>query len=90
MLALQKDDAYENLYMVADLHTLTTPYDTAELRKNRREIIIDYLAAGLDPEKSILFQQSSNLYHAELAFYSRCDVSILAILPNTAKLSHAD
>lgn len=69
MLALQKDDAYENLYMVADLHTLTTPYDTAELRKNRREIIIDYLAAGLDPEKSILFQQSSNLYHAELAFY---------------------
>ena len=39
MLALQEDDAYENLYMVADLHTLTTPYDTAELRKNRREII---------------------------------------------------
>jgi tryptophanyl-tRNA synthetase len=65
----QGDPSYETLYMVADLHTLTTPYDIEELRVNRREIIIDYLAAGLDPEKSILFQQSSNHTHAELAFY---------------------
>lgn len=69
MLALQEDPSYETLYMVADLHTLTTPYDIEELRVNRREIILDYLAAGLDPEKSILFQQASNHTHAELAFY---------------------
>ena len=69
MFALQEDVAYENLYMVADLHTLTTPYKVEELRKHRREIVLDYLAAGLDPKKSILFQQSSNVYHAELAFY---------------------
>jgi tryptophanyl-tRNA synthetase len=69
MLALQDDPEHETLYMVADLHTLTTPYNVEELRVNRREIIIDYLAAGLDPEKSILFQQSSNHTHAELAFY---------------------
>ena len=68
MLALQDDPTYENLYMVADLHTLTTPYKVEELRRDRREIIIDYLAAGLDPQKSILFQQADNV-HAELAFY---------------------
>lgn len=68
MLALQDDPNYETLYMVADLHTLTTPYKVDALRKDRREIIIDYLAAGLDPEKSILFQQAASP-HAELAFY---------------------
>lgn len=69
MLELQDDPAYETLYMVADLHTLTTPYNVEELRINRREIILDYLAAGLDPKRSILFQQSANHSHAELAFY---------------------
>ena len=69
MLALQNDPAYETLYMVADVHTITTPFDIEELRKNRREVIIDYLAAGLDPEKSIIFQQSEVNQHFELAFY---------------------
>ncbi len=54
--------------MVADLHALTTPYDREELRRNRREVVIDYLAAGLDPEKSVIFQQADSL-HAELSFY---------------------
>lgn len=69
MLALQDNPEYETLYMVADLHAITTPYKVDELRKNRREVIIDYLAAGLDPEKSILFQQADVPHHAELAFY---------------------
>lgn len=69
MLALQDDPSYQTLYMVADLHTLTTPYEVEALRSNRREVIIDYLAAGLDPQKSILFQQSAIPHHAELAFY---------------------
>jgi len=81
MLALQDDPDYETLYMVADLHTLTTPYSVEELRKNRREIIIDYLAAGLDPEKSILFQQAANPHHAEFAFYLSSVVTI-------AKMQH--
>ncbi len=76
MLALQDNDEYETLYMVADLHAVTTPFDVAELRKNRREVIIDYLAAGLDPEKSILFQQADNVHHAELAFYFSSVVTI--------------
>jgi tryptophanyl-tRNA synthetase len=62
--------------MVADLHTITTPYDVEELKKNRREVIIDYLAAGLDPEKSVIFQQAEVPEHAELAFYFSSVVTI--------------
>lgn len=69
MLELQDNPDYETLYMVADSHAVTTPYDIEELRQNRREIIIDYLAAGLDPQKSILFCQSDVSEHFELAFY---------------------
>ncbi|HSW90239.1 MAG TPA: tryptophan--tRNA ligase [Patescibacteria group bacterium] len=69
MLELAQSGKYDTLFMVADVHTLTTPYNVEELRKNRREVMIDYLAAGLDPEKSILFQQSEVNQHIELAFY---------------------
>lgn len=68
MLALQDSDEYETFYMVADIHALTTPYDIETLRKNRIEVVIDYLAAGLDPQKSVIFEQSDSL-HGELAFY---------------------
>src|SRR3990167_3383354 len=69
MLALQDNPEYETLYMVADVHTITTPFNVEELRKNRREVIIDYLSARLDPKKSIIFQQAEVKEHFELAFY---------------------
>jgi len=69
MLELQNDPGYETLFMVADIHTITTPFNIDELRKNRREVITDYLAAGLNPEKSIIFLQSEVSEHIELAFY---------------------
>jgi tryptophanyl-tRNA synthetase len=69
MLELQDNPEYDTMYMVADVHTLTTPFNIEELRKNRREVVIDYLAAGLDPEKSIIFQQADVNEHIELAFY---------------------
>ena len=69
MLELQNNPEYETLYMVADLHTVTTPYTVEELRQNRREVFLEYLACGLDPEKSILFFQSDVAEHTELAFY---------------------
>lgn len=81
MLALQDDEQYQCFYMVADVHTITTPYDVEELRKNRREVIVDYLAAGLDPEKSIIFQQSEVNQHLELAFY-------LSSVTTIAKMQH--
>lgn len=76
MLALQDDSKYETLYMVADAHTLTTPYSVEELKNNRREVILDYLACGLDPEKSILFMQSDVTEHFELFFYFSSVVTI--------------
>ncbi len=69
MIELQNNCEYETLYMVADVHTITTPYKIDELKTNRREVIIDYLAAGLDPKKTILFQQAEVNEHTELAFY---------------------
>lgn len=69
MLELQNSEEYQTLFMVADVHALTTPYEVDALRVNRREVIIDYLAAGLDPKKSILFQQAEVNEHIELAFY---------------------
>lgn len=81
MLELQDNPKYETFYMVADVHTITTPYDIEELRKNRREVIIDYLAAGLDPEKSVIFQQADVPEHIELAFYFSSVVTI-------AKMQH--
>lgn len=76
MLELQDNPEYETLYMVADLHTITTPYKPSELEKNRREIVIDYLAVGLDPKKSTLFLQADNPNHVELAFYFSSVVTI--------------
>lgn len=75
MLALQDSKEYETFYMVADLHALTTPYDISELRTNRVEVVKDYLAAGLDPEKSVIFEQADS-YHAELAFYLSSVVTV--------------
>jgi tryptophanyl-tRNA synthetase len=69
MLELQNDPQYETFYMVADGHAITTPYAVDELRRNRREVILDYLACGLDPEKSVIFQQAEVPQHFELAFY---------------------
>ncbi len=76
MLELQDNPEYETLYMVADVHTITTPYDVAHLRQNRKEVIMDYLAAGLDPKKSTLFLQSDVAEHIELAFYFSSVVTI--------------
>ena len=76
MLVLQDDPKLACFFMVADVHTITTPYDIDELRVNRRAVIIDYLAAGLDPERSTLFLQSMVGEHLELAFLFSSVMSI--------------
>ncbi len=76
MIELQDSPEYETFYMVADVHTITTPYNVDELRKNRREVVIDYLAAGLDPRKSVIFLQSDVAEHMELALYFSSVVTI--------------
>jgi tryptophanyl-tRNA synthetase len=66
-LRLQNDPAYDCFYFIADWHALTSDYaDTSAVAENTLQIMIDYLAAGLDPQKSVLFQQSVIPEHAEL------------------------
>lgn len=75
-LELASSGQYETFYMVADLHAITTPYDTKTLRDNARSVVMDYLAAGLDPEKSTIFIQSMVKEHIELAYLFSTVVSI--------------
>ncbi len=64
---LQKDQRYECFYFIADWHALTSDYaDTSGVAQNTIEIMTDYLAAGLDPAKSVIFLQSLVPEHAEL------------------------
>jgi len=51
-------DEYACVYCIVDVHALTTLEDTASLQKNTHQMMLDWLAAGLDPRKSILFVQS--------------------------------
>jgi len=64
-VALQ--DSYENFHMVADWHALTTGVeDTAQIQQNTYDMVLDWLAAGIDPQKSPVFVQSQVKEHAEL------------------------
>jgi tryptophanyl-tRNA synthetase len=64
---LQNDPSYECFYFIADWHALTSDYaDTSGVAENTLQIMMDYLAAGLDPAKSVIFQQSVIPEHAEL------------------------
>lgn len=59
-------DSNECVFFIADLHALTVPYDPKELQKKVIEKLVCYLAAGLNPEKSIVFAQSQVKEHTEL------------------------
>jgi tryptophanyl-tRNA synthetase len=60
-------DPYECYFCVVDWHALTTDYaDTSKIKENSLEVAFDWLAAGLDPEKSVIFMQSHVPAHAEL------------------------
>ena len=65
-------DKYENVYCIVDLHAITVYVDPAELKQNIRELAGLLLAAGIDPERTILFQQSHVHEHAELAWLLNC------------------
>ena len=65
-------DEGEALYFLADLHAITVPRDAAELSANSREMTAALLASGVDPKKSILFNQARVPGHAELAWMLFC------------------
>lgn len=66
--AIELQEKGEALYFIADLHALTTVRDPDTLRKNSREVAIDFLACGLDPAKARLFRQSDVTCIPELAW----------------------
>jgi tryptophanyl-tRNA synthetase len=64
---VRMQDDYQCFFMVADWHALTTDYaDTSRIKENSLDVVLDWLAAGLDPEKSVIFIQSHVAAHAEL------------------------
>lgn len=63
-----QQDQYENVFCVVDLHALSLPTDPAALRANTLSLASVMLAAGIDPERSILFVQSDVREHAELCW----------------------
>ncbi|MDG1376696.1 MAG: tryptophan--tRNA ligase [Yoonia sp.] len=62
----------ETIYCVVDMHAITVWQDPAELANATREVAAGYLASGLDPKKSILFNQSQVSAHAELGWIFNC------------------
>ena len=69
---IQDSGLYRPVYCVVDLHAMTMPYDPQVLKKNAESMFIDLLAAGLDPEKSVVFVQSMAPEHTELAWVLGC------------------
>ncbi len=64
---VRMQDEYQCFFCVVDWHALTTDYaDTSRVKQNSVEVVLDWLAAGLDPEKSVIFIQSHVPAHAEL------------------------
>jgi tryptophanyl-tRNA synthetase len=69
-VALQRD--FECIFCIVDLHALTLPQDPDELRASTREVTAAYIAAGIDPQHCIIFNQSMVSAHAELAWLLAC------------------
>mgnify|MGYP000900315697 CR=1 FL=1 len=65
-------DSYDCIYCVVDLHAITLWQEPAALRAQTREVTAAYLAAGVDPKRSIIFNQSQVPAHAELAWIFNC------------------
>jgi len=70
---------FENYHLIADYHALTTNLDTGDILKNTLEMVADWLAVGIDPERSPIFRQSQIKEHSELHL-------IFSMLVTTARL----
>ena len=66
--AVRLQDEGEGFYFIADYHAMTSTRDPAALRENVRELAVDFLACGLDPERAVFFRQSAVPEVNELAW----------------------
>ena len=69
---LNNDNANECIFCVVDLHAITVKQDPKELKKNIRETVATFIASGIDPKKSIIFNQSGVAAHPEAAWILSC------------------
>jgi len=67
---------YDSFLMIADYHALTSVRDPEAMRRNTINVVKDYLAAGVDPQKAIIFRQSDNQDHTELGWVLNCMVTV--------------
>ena len=63
-----QDEADQAIFAVVDYHGITTPFDPKTFHQQVMDVILDYLAAGLNPDKSLLIRQSHVPQHTELAW----------------------
>lgn len=73
-VALQEE--YNCIYSIVDMHAITVRQDPAQLRKRSRELLMKYMACGIDPEKAVLFIQSHVPAHAQLAWVLACNTQM--------------
>ena len=71
-VATQNAGTHETIYCMVDLHAITVPQDPDALRHNTRELCAGFLASGIDPERSILINQSRVPEHAQLGWIFNC------------------
>ena len=69
---VEMQKSHECLYCIVDMHAITLWQDPAELKQSIREVAAAYIASGLDPKRSIIFDQSQVAQHAELAWIFNC------------------
>ncbi|APF40560.1 tryptophan--tRNA ligase [Neomicrococcus aestuarii] len=69
---VREQDEYDAFFFIPDMHAITVPQDPAELRERTRKTAAQYIAGGIDPEKSTLFVQSHVPEHAQLAWVMMC------------------
>jgi tryptophanyl-tRNA synthetase len=91
---IRLQDEYESFFIIADLHTLTTKPQKEHLElleENIREMVLDYLSVGIDPQKSVIFLQSSipETYELNLIFEMLVTVPRLERLPSLKDMARA-
>jgi tryptophanyl-tRNA synthetase len=73
---LEMYEQYDSYLMVADYHALTSLRDPVQMHENIINVVKDYLAVGVDPEKCVMFRQSDNQDHMELGWVFNCLVTM--------------
>ncbi len=69
---IDQQGKHQTIIFIADLHSLTTVRNAQELQKNTRDVALDFLSLGLDPDRTIFFRQSDVTEHTELAWIFNC------------------